>query len=441
MNLVLILILVSLLAVACLAWALIERGRTGRVATELRLVREQGETQLRLAQDHATAERQRLLEQTEGNRAILTSHAQETAKTVADTLVQRATETFQAQDRLAQAKLEAQLKPVADTLAKFQEHVAAVEKTRAEETGGLKAQIVQLMAASAATQDEARKLSTALRRGAGLQGRWGEQMLRNVLEMAGLRHGVDFEEQVVSQGDDGLLRPDVIVRMPGGGVFVIDSKVSLTDYVASIEAVDDLTRDACLRAHEESIRRHVSQLSSKAYWAQFDKPPVSRSPDLVVMFLPLESAFASACERQPTLVADAWAKQVAIVTPTALFPLLRAVAYGWRAEDQAANAREIAGLGRELYKRLSVMGAHAAGVGKGLESAVAKYNAFVGSLETQVMSQARRFEELKVDHEGRELTALAPVETAVRPLAKLALDNLVDRPTLTVGNRAPNSAA
>ena len=426
----LILVVVSLAAVACLAWALIERGKRAGLATELRLAREHADTELRLVR-----------EQAEGNRAILASHAEQTAKAVADTLVQRATETFQAQDRLAQTKLEAQLKPVAETLAKFQEHVTAVEKTRAEETGGLKAQIEQLMTASAATQDEARKLSTALRRGAGLQGRWGEQMLRNVLEMAGLRHGIDFDEQVVSHGEEGLLRPDVVVRLPGGGVFVIDSKVSLNDYIGSIEATEDAPREASLKAHEESMRRHVSQLSSKAYWAQFDKPPASRSPDLVAMFVPLESAYACIAERNPGMMAEAWAKKVAIVTPMALFPLLRAVAYGWRAEDQAANAREIAGLGRELYKRLSVMGGHAAGVGKGLEAAVAKYNAFIGSLETQVMSQARRFEDLKVDHEGKELPALSPVEMAIRPLAKLATDNVHERPTLTVGNRAPTSAA
>lgn len=430
MNLIIAVVAACAAAVACLVWALLERGRALRLQTELRLGREQSESELRL-----------LREQAQGQQAILAGQAEQTARAVAESLVQRATETFQAQDRLAQSRLEAQLKPVAETLARFQEQVTAVEKSRAEETGGLKAQIEALMNASTATQDEARKLSTALRRGAGIQGRWGEHMLRNVLEMAGLRHGIDFEEQVSSQGEDGVLRPDVIVRLPGGGVFVIDSKVSLNDYISSIEATDEAGREASLKAHEESLRRHVQQLSSKAYWSQFDKPPASRSPDVVAMFVPLESAFACIAERQPTLVADAWSRKVAIVTPTALFPLLRAVAYGWRAEDQAANAREIAGLGRELYKRLSVMGAHAAGVGRGLEQAVAKYNAFVGSLETQVMSQARRFEDLKVDHEGKDLPELPPVESAIRPLAKLATDGPAERPTLTVGNRAPTSAA
>jgi DNA recombination protein RmuC len=419
MNLAVLLSLAVLAAVGCLAWALIERGRSGRLALELRLVREQSEA---------------------GHEA-LRGQAAQTAQAVADTLVQRATETFMAQDRLAQEKLEAQLKPVAETLEKFREHVGAVEKARAEETGSLKTQIEQLMLASAATRDEALKLSTALRRGSGVQGRWGEQMLRNVLERAGLRHGVDFEEQVTSQGDDGALRPDVIVRLAGGGVFVIDAKVSLNDYIVSLEATDDAAREIALKAHADSLRRHVAQLSSKAYWSQFDRPPHSRSPDVVAMFVPLESAYACVSERDPGLVADAWGRKVAIVTPTALYPLLRAVAYGWRAEDQAANARQIAGLGRELYKRLSVMGMHVSNVGKGLEQAVSRYNAFVGSLETQVMSQARRFEDLKVDAEDRTIVQLAPVETAVRPLAKLTGDNPPERPTLTVGNRAPTSAA
>ena len=289
-----------------------------------------------------------------------------------------------------------------------------MEKTRAEETGGLKAQIEQLMKASVATQDEARKLSAALRRGAGVQGRWGEQTLRNVLDAAGLAHRYDFEEQAQTDTEEGRRRPDVVVRLPGGGAFVIDAKCSLNAFLESLEAVDEAARDACLVRHAQSVRAHMSGLSAKAYWDQFE-----RSPDFVAMFVPGDGFLAAALERAPDLLSEAMDRRVIIVTPTTLFALCKAVVYGWRVEDQAVNARQVADLGRELCKRVSVMGTHALGVGRALEQAVGKYNQFVGSLESQVLTQARRFEELKVDHEGRDLPELAPVETAVRPLAKL----------------------
>jgi len=313
--------------------------------------------------------------------------------------------------------MEAQLKPVADTLAKFQEQVTAVEKLRAEETGGLKAQIDSLLKASVETQSEARKLSAALRRGAGVQGRWGEQTLRNVLETAGLDSRFDFEEQFSVESEEGRRRPDVKVRMPGGGVFVIDAKCSLNAFLDAQEAVDDVTRDAALARHAQSVRTHMGDLSSKTYWDQF---PKQGSPDFVAMFVPGDGFLAAALDRQPDLMTDAMNKRVLLVTPTTLFALCKAVAYGWRVEEQSANAEKIATLGRELYKRLSVMGGHAAGLGKALEGAVGKYNAFVGSLESQVLTQARRFEDLAVDHEAKEIPALEPLEAAPRALGKLA---------------------
>jgi DNA recombination protein RmuC len=306
---------------------------------------------------------------------------------------------------------------VAETLAKFEAQVAAVEKTRAEETGGLKAQITALMEASVATQAEARKLSAALRRGAGVQGRWGEETLRNVLEAAGLNSRFDFQEQFSVDTEEGRRRPDVKVMMPGGGVFVIDAKASLNAFLEAQDAVDDTAREASLVRHAQSLKTHMLGLSAKAYWDQFKE---EGSPDFVAMFVPGDGFLAAALDRQPDLMAEAMDKRVLIVTPTTLFALCKAVAYGWRVEEQAANAGKVAELGKELYKRLSVMGGHAASVGKALGVAVDRYNAFVGSLESQVLTQARRFEELQVDHEGRALPELAPVETAVRPLAKLA---------------------
>ncbi len=348
---------------------------------------------------------------------LLRAQAAESAQAVADQLVTRASETFHAQQQLAQARLDAQLKPVAETLAKFQEQVTAVEKLRAEETGGLKQQIAAVLQASVDTQTEARKLSAALRRGAGVQGRWGEQTLRNVLELAGLAKRFDFEEQFSVDTEEGRRRPDVKVRMPGGGVFVIDAKCSLNAFLEAQDAVDETLRDAAYGRHAASVRAHMAGLSAKTYWDQFQK---EGSPDFVAMFVPGDGFLAAALDRMPDLMSEAMEKRVLLVTPTTLFALCKAVAYGWRVEEQAANADKIAVLGRELYKRISVMGGHAAGLGKALETAVGRYNAFVGSLETQVLTQARRFEDLAVDHEGKELPVLEPVETATRALAKLA---------------------
>lgn len=343
---------------------------------------------------------------------LLRAQAAQSAQVVADQMVSRATETFRAQDQLARERMAAQLKPVADTLTKFQEHVAALEKTRAEETGGLREQLAALMTASSATRDEARKLTEALRGNTGRRGRWGEQTCRNVLEAAGMAGRFDFTEQTSSADDEGRQnRPDFIVRLPGGGMFVIDAKVPL--------AFDEGEGDEEARARSvglrtaASLKTHVRQLSTKAYQDQF-KP----SPDFVVLFVPGDSFLATALDHDPDLLSNAMESRVVIATPSTLFALCKAVAYGWRAEEQAANADKVAALGRELYKRLSVMGGHASAVGRALDQAVGKYNQFVGSLESQVMVSARRFEDLQVDHEGKALPELPPVETAPRIISR-----------------------
>ena len=224
----------------------------------------------------------------------------------------------------------------------------------------------------------------------------------------------DFQEQQSEADEEGRqARPDFIVQLPGGGKFVIDAKVSMA-FADPADGDEDAQRQAASMRTAVSMKTHVRQLSSKAYQDQF-KP----SPDFVAMFVPGDAFLAAALDHEPELMNQAMASRVVIVTPTTLFALCKAVSYGWRVEEQAANADKIAALGRELYKRLSVMGGHAASVGKALEAAVSRYNQFVGSLETQVLTQARRFEDLKVDHEGKEIPQIEPVETAVRPLTKL----------------------
>jgi DNA recombination protein RmuC len=407
--LALVLLVVAVAAAAIAVWAMGRAGRAEAKAWQLNEQLVQAGERARLLEDQAATQGELI-------RAQAAQQATMTANTVAEALIKRTEDNFKSRELLSQQRLEAQLKPVAETLAKFEAQVTAVEKARAEETGGLKAQIAALMEASTATQFEARKLSAALRRGAGVQGRWGEQTLRNVLEAAGLNNRFDFEEQFSVESDEGRRRPDVKVKMPGGGVFVIDAKCSLNAFLEAQEATEEPLREAAMIRHAASVRAHMQGLSAKAYWDQFAG---EGSPDFVAMFVPGDGFLAAALDRLPDLMTEAMDRRVLLVTPTTLFALCKAVAYGWRAEDQAKNAAAIVAVGRELYKRIAVMGAHAGSVGKALEAAVGRYNQFVGSLESQVLTQARRFEDLSVDHEGKEISELTPVENAVRPLVKL----------------------
>lgn len=359
---------------------------------------------------------------------LVRAQAAQSAQTVADQMVSRATETFQAQDRAARERLEAQLKPVAETLKAFQEQVTAMEKGRAEETGGLKSEIAALLTASTAARDEARRLTETLKGNTGRRGRWGEQTCRNVLEAAGMSGRFDFVEQSSAADEAGRQqRPDFIVRMPGGGLFVIDAKVPLAFPDEAEGDEEARARSVSLRT-AASMKAHVRQLSAKAYQDQF-KP----GPDVVVMFVPGESFLAAALDHEPELLTQAMAARVLIATPTTLFALCKAVAYGWRAEEQARNADKVTALGKELYKRLSVMGGHVAAMGKALDAAVGKYNQFVGSMESQVMVSARRFEDLQVDHEGKTLPELAPADQTPRSLSRPELTAADDAPALKAG--------
>ncbi|HEY7900621.1 MAG TPA: DNA recombination protein RmuC [Caulobacteraceae bacterium] len=392
------------LFLAAVGWAVVERGRAIRA--------------------QAGQARADLVEETVKAQAALSANA------VADVLVKRAAETFAAQNTLSQEKIAAQLKPVADTLTKFEQKIAEQEKAQARDAGGLAQQLKSLMEATNATQAEARRLTTALKTGAGVQGRWGETMLHNVLERAGMKAGTDFYEQVtVSDADGRAQRPDVLVKLPGG-VFVIDSKCSTGAYLEALDAPDDAAREEAYVRHVLSLRGHINTLGAKAYWRSFDS-----SPEFVVMFVPGDGMLAAAVDRDTQLHNFALDKGVVLVTPASLFALCKAVLFGWRMEQQSLNAKEIAALGAELHRRLATMGGHVDGVGKALASAVGKYNAFVGSLETQVMSQARRFEELKADSADRKITEPTLVDQQIRPMVKLA-----PPPALTLDGLEPTSA-
>lgn len=338
----------------------------------------------------------------------------------AQSLLKRAEESFVAREKLALERMDGSVKPVTELLGRFEAQVKAMEEARATDTGGLKQQISDLLTASVATREVTQKLASALQRGAGVQGRWGEEVLRNVLQAAGLSARYDFIEQHNLDTDEGRRRPDVVVRMPGdnsNAVFVIDAKVNLTAYLDAANAADEATREAHMKRHATAMRTHIRDLSAKAYWDQF-KDQVS--PDFVAMFVPGDGLLAAALEHAPELMSEAMDKKVIIVTPTTLFALCKAVAYGWRVEDQMKNANHIADLGRELYARLSVMGGHVSSLGDSLGRAVDRYNAFVASLETKVLTQARRFEDLQVDHEGKELAEIKTIESQPKAALKLA---------------------
>ncbi|WP_287978454.1 DNA recombination protein RmuC [Sphingomonas sp.] len=329
--------------------------------------------------------------------------------------LERADARFRQSEESAGQNLKALLQPVNERLARYEEGVAKVEAERRDAFGDLKGQIEQMRLGQERVSGEAAKLVNALRNAPKARGRWGEQQLRNVLETCGLAEHTDFAMEVsVTDGDGGRLRPDAIVRVPGGKSLIIDAKVSLNAYQDAFGAVDEAERQIGLAAHAQSMRVHVNGLGNKAYWAQFDD-----TPEYVIMFVPGEHFLSAALEHDPTLWDFAFDKRVLLATPTNLIAIARTVSAVWRQEKLASQAREIGALGKELYQRLTVMGGHVARLGKNLDTAMGAYNAFVGSLESQVLTSAKRFEALNIDTGGKAIDALPVGEQTARPLTKL----------------------
>ncbi len=312
--------------------------------------------------------------------------------------------------------IKALLQPVNDRLRQYEEGVQRVEAERRSAFGQLDGQIRAMREGQEKVSSEAAKLVNALRNAPKARGRWGEQQLRNVLESCGLAEHTDFQMEVSVALDDGArLRPDAIVRIPGGKSLIIDAKVSLNAYQDAFGAVDENERQLGLAAHALSMRNHVNALGAKAYWTQFDD-----APDYVIMFVPGEHFLGAALEHDPKLWDDAFDRRVLLATPTNLIAIARTVSAVWRQEKLAAQAQEIATLGKELYSRLAVMGGHVAKLGKNLDTAMGAYNSFVGSLESQVLTSARRFEALNIDTGTKSIESLPVGEQAVRPLTKLS---------------------
>jgi len=300
--------------------------------------------------------------------------------------------------------------PVRDSLNKVDAQIQQMEVARGDAYGELRAQVQSLITTQKELQSETGNLVRALRT-PNVRGRWGEIQLRRVVEIAGMLSYCDFTEQESVTSETGRLRPDLVVKLPGGKNVVVDAKTPLQAFLDAFETNDEETRRACLANHARQVRDHMKTLAGKNYWEQFDP-----TPEFVVMFLPGETFFSAALEQDSTLIEQGVLSRVIPASPTTLIALLKAVNYGWNQEKLARNAKQISELGKELHDRLRLLAGHITQVGTGLDRAVESYNKAVGSLESRVLVSARKFAELGASV-AEDIPELEPIETTSRALS------------------------
>src|SRR5215813_2314055 len=302
------------------------------------------------------------------------------------------------------------VKPLAESLQKVDGKIGELEKARAGAYAELREQVKALSTSQSQLQAETGNLVKALRT-PHVRGRWGEIQLRRVVELAGMLQYCDFVEQETVPTEDGRIRPDLIVRLPGERTMVVDSKVPFDAFYESISTTNDEIRAEKLKEHARLVRAHITALSRKSYWET-----VQPTPEFVLLFLPGETFYSAALENDPKLIEDGVSQKVLIATPTTLIALLKAVSYGWRQEQMAANAQEVSRLGKDLYDRLRTFTGYYADIGKGLDRALESYNRGVGSLEARVLVTARKFKE-RGALAGEEIDTVEPIDKSARPLS------------------------
>jgi len=389
-------------------------------AAEKAAASQQGDARLREAFQALSAEA--LRQNTEAFVALAESRLKQATTEASGDLAQR------------QQAIEGLVAPLRETLGKVESQIRTVEKDREGAYHALLQQVGTMRQTSEQLRLETAQLVTALR-APQVRGRWGEMQLRRVVESAGMVEHCDFEEQETSSTEDGVLRPDLVVRLAGGKHVVVDAKVSFIGYLEAMEARDDARRDARLKAHARHLRDHVDRLADKEYWRRFDP-----SPEFAVCFVPADAFLNAALEQEPALLEYAFERNVVIATPSTLIALLRTIAYTWRQEALARNARQVHTLARVLYTRLATLGGHVSGVGDSLNRAVKKYNEAVGSLESRVLVTARQLAELRVVDE--ELGSLRQVESLARSVQAPVLvsgDSVVPLPSGAKSGKAAGS--
>lgn len=372
----------------------------------------------RAAATHHAAEIAQLTEMREAVQKEFKLLAGDVLKVSNEDFSRRAQEIFEAQKKLTAEEIDKRTKTIADTvkplgdrLQAYELMVKEIEKARVENYGGLS----EALKIVTAQQDEVKKVTAhlvgALKASPKTRGRWGEETLRRVVELSGMIEHCSFETEFPIP-DEGL-RPDMVIRVSGGRSVVVDAKAPLSAYFDAINATTDEERERFLILHAKQLRERLTNLSSKSYWSY-----ITGSADCVAMFVPGDNFVSAAFEYDPNLFEDAIKHRVLICTPTTFIALMKAISYGWGQEKLAQSAAEIGALGKELYTRLASLGEHIAKLGRNLETAVKSYNGLIGSLETKVMPQARRFNDLGVEGSAAPLPELAEIDTTARlPLA------------------------